>query len=95
MAVERAVGAEHDQALAHPDHQIDALTRAGVDLADIYFDRASGANVSRHELEKALASANRRGDQLVITRFGPIALALRLRSGHSTRRSYLVCASWL
>ena len=54
----------------NPDHHIDALTRAGVALADIYVDRASGANASRHELEKALASANRRGDQLVITRFG-------------------------
>lgn len=52
----------------NPDHQIDALTRAGVDPADIYLDRASGAKASRPELAKALASANRRGDQLVITR---------------------------
>ncbi|MBG6213244.1 DNA invertase Pin-like site-specific DNA recombinase [Cryobacterium sp. CAN_C3] len=52
----------------NPDHQIDALTRAGVDPADIYLDRASGAKASRPELDKALASANRRGDQLVITR---------------------------
>lgn len=52
----------------NPDHQIDALTRAGVDLDHIYLDRASGAKASRPELNKALASANRRGDQLVITR---------------------------
>src|SRR5665811_945227 len=52
----------------NPDHQIDALTRAGVDPDDIYLDRASGAKASRPELDKALASANRRGDQLVITR---------------------------
>ena len=52
----------------NPDHQIDALTRAGVDPDDIYLDRASGAKASRPELNKALASANRRGDQLVITR---------------------------
>ena len=50
----------------NPDHQIDALTRAGVE--NIYLDRASGAKASRPELDKALASANRRGDQLVITR---------------------------
>jgi DNA invertase Pin-like site-specific DNA recombinase len=52
----------------NPDHQIDALTRAGVDAENIYLDRASGAKASRPELDRALASANRRGDQLVITR---------------------------
>jgi DNA invertase Pin-like site-specific DNA recombinase len=52
----------------NPDHQIDALTRAGVDPGDIYIDKASGAKASRPQLDKALASANRRGDQLVITR---------------------------
>jgi DNA invertase Pin-like site-specific DNA recombinase len=52
----------------NPGHQTDALTRAGVDPANIYLDHASGAKASRPELEKALASANRAGDQLVITR---------------------------
>ncbi|MET3172705.1 UNVERIFIED_ORG: DNA invertase Pin-like site-specific DNA recombinase [Arthrobacter sp. UYCu721] len=52
----------------NPDHQTDALVRAGVDPANIYLDHASGAKASRPELEKALASANRAGDQLVITR---------------------------
>ena len=31
----------------NPDHQIDALTRAGVDPADIYLDQAGGAKASR------------------------------------------------
>lgn len=52
----------------NPDHQTDALARAGVDPANIYLDHASGAKASRSELDKALASANRSGDQLVITR---------------------------
>ena len=52
----------------NPDHQTDALIRAGVDPANIYLDHASGATASRPELDKALASANRAGDQLVITR---------------------------
>jgi DNA invertase Pin-like site-specific DNA recombinase len=50
----------------NPDHQIDALTR--VDAENTYLDRASGAKASRPVLDRALASANRRGDQLVITR---------------------------
>lgn len=50
------------------DHQIDALTRAGVEPDNVYTDRASGARANRPELDKALASANRAGDQLVITR---------------------------
>lgn len=52
----------------NPDHQVDDLMRAGVATENIYVDRASGAKVSRPELDKALASANRDGDQLVITR---------------------------
>ena len=52
----------------NPDHQVDALMRAGVATENIYVDRASGAKVSRPELDKALASANRDADQLVITR---------------------------
>lgn len=52
----------------NPDHQTDALIRAGVDPANFYLDHASGAKASRPGLDKALASANRAGDQLVITR---------------------------
>nr|AXV46294.1 DNA invertase [Arthrobacter sp.] len=43
------------------------MARAGVDPANIYLDHAGGAKTSRPELDKALASANRAGDQLVIT----------------------------
>lgn len=52
----------------NPDHQTDALARAGVDPPNIYLDHASGAKASRPEVDKALASANRAGDHLVITR---------------------------
>ena len=44
------------------------MARAGVDPANIYLDHASGAKASRPKLDKALASANRTCDQLVITR---------------------------
>lgn len=43
------------------------LARAGADPANIYLDHASGAKASGPELDKALASGNRTGDQLVIT----------------------------
>lgn len=42
--------------------------RAEVTPDNIYIDYASGAKASRPELDKALSSANRDGDQLVITR---------------------------
>lgn len=51
----------------NPDHQIDALLRAGVDRDDIHIDTASGAKASRPELDAALKRI-RDGDQLVITR---------------------------
>jgi len=35
----------------NPDHQIDALLRAGVAAKDIYVDHASGAKASRPELD--------------------------------------------
>ncbi|ABY23650.1 DNA integration/recombination/inversion protein [Renibacterium salmoninarum ATCC 33209] len=60
----------------NPDHQTDALARAGVDPANIYLDHASGAKASRPELDKALASANRAGDQLVITRLDRLGRSL-------------------
>lgn len=34
----------------HPDHQIDALRRAGVAATDIYVDHPSGAKTSRPQL---------------------------------------------
>jgi DNA invertase Pin-like site-specific DNA recombinase len=51
----------------NPDHQIDALTRAGVARENIHLDTASGAKASRPELDVALKRV-RESDQLVITR---------------------------
>ena len=60
---------------------LDAYTAAHTALAnndtvDIYLDRASGAKASRPELDKALASANRTGDQLIITRLDRLGRSL-------------------
>jgi DNA invertase Pin-like site-specific DNA recombinase len=38
----------------NPDHQVDALLRAGVDRGDVYVDTASGAKASRPELDVVL-----------------------------------------
>src|SRR5664279_945815 len=51
----------------NPDHQIDALIRAGVAKTDVYLDRASGAKASRPKLDKLLRHL-RDGDTLVVTR---------------------------
>ena len=51
----------------NPDHQIDALERAGVAREDIYIDHASGAKASRPELDNVLRLL-RDGDTLKITR---------------------------
>lgn len=51
----------------NPDHQIDALTRAGVADDDIYVDFASGARASRPKLDEVLRLL-RDGDTLKITR---------------------------
>ena len=51
----------------NPDHQIDALTRAGVAPANVHLDRASGVKASRPKLGLVLTIA-REGDTLVITR---------------------------
>jgi DNA invertase Pin-like site-specific DNA recombinase len=51
----------------NPDHQVDALRRAGVAAADIYIDHASGAKASRPQLDIALRTL-RDGDTLKITR---------------------------
>lgn len=50
----------------HPEVQHEALTAAGCD--EIFIDKASGTLARRPELDKALLSANRAGDQLVITK---------------------------
>ena len=51
----------------NPDHQIDALQRAGVARDDIHIDHASGAKASRPELDTVLRLL-RDGDTLKITR---------------------------
>ncbi|WP_236052192.1 recombinase family protein [Nonomuraea cypriaca] len=51
----------------NPDHQIDALLRAGVDRANIHIDTASGAKASRPKLDLVLQLL-REGDTLKVTR---------------------------
>jgi DNA invertase Pin-like site-specific DNA recombinase len=52
----------------NPDHQIDALLRAGVDRENIHVDRASGAKASRPEWDVLYGKVLRRGDTLKVTR---------------------------
>lgn len=58
----------------HPEAQHDALTTAGCD--EVFIDRASGKLAGRPELAKALLSANRAGDQLVITKLDRLGRSL-------------------
>jgi DNA invertase Pin-like site-specific DNA recombinase len=51
----------------NPDHQVDALQRAGVATENIYIDVASGAKASRPQLDLVLKLL-RAGDTLTITR---------------------------
>ncbi|MGH7734974.1 MAG: recombinase family protein [Gemmatimonadales bacterium] len=51
----------------NPDHQIDALLRAGVDRTSIHLDTASGAKASRPKLDLVLQLL-REGDTLKVTR---------------------------
>ncbi|MBC9728512.1 recombinase family protein [Streptomyces sp. TRM68367] len=51
----------------NPDHQIDALIRAGVDRENIHVDTASGAKASRPKLDLVLELL-REGDTLKVTR---------------------------
>lgn len=55
----------------HPEAQHDALSAAGCD--QIFIDTASGKLARRPELDSALLSANRDGDQLVVTSTGSAA----------------------
>ena len=58
----------------HPEAQHDALTAAGCD--EIFVDKASGKLASRPALDKALLSANRDGDQLVVTKLDRLGRSL-------------------
>ena len=58
----------------HPEAQHDALTVAGCDA--VFVDKASGKLARRPELDKALLSANRAGDQLVVTKLDRLGRSL-------------------
>lgn len=51
----------------NPDHQIDALVRAGVDARDIHLDVASGSKASRPKFDLVMQLL-RKGDTLKVTR---------------------------
>ena len=58
----------------HPEAQHDALSAAGCD--QVFLDTASGKLARRPELDKALLSANRAGDQLVVTKLDRLGRSL-------------------
>ncbi len=58
----------------HPEAQQDALLAAGCE--QVFFDTASGKLARRPELDKALLSANRAGDQLVVTKLDRLGRSL-------------------
>jgi DNA invertase Pin-like site-specific DNA recombinase len=58
----------------HPEAQHDALAAERCD--QIFIDKASGKLASRPELDKALLSANRKGDQLVVTKLDRLGRSL-------------------
>ncbi|MBV8539191.1 MAG: recombinase family protein [Pseudonocardiales bacterium] len=58
----------------HPEAQHDALRAA--DCEEILLDKASGKLARRPELDKAPLSANRAGDQLVITKLDRLGRSL-------------------
>src|SRR6059058_1759055 len=58
----------------HPEAQHDALTAAGCE--QVFIDTASGKLARRPELDKALLSANRAGDQLVVTKLDRLGRSL-------------------
>src|SRR5438105_5600790 len=58
----------------HPEAQHDVLSAAGCE--QIFIETASGKLARRPQLEKALLSANRAGDQLVVTKLDRLGRSL-------------------
>jgi DNA invertase Pin-like site-specific DNA recombinase len=58
----------------HPEAQHDALLAAGCD--QVFLDKASGKLARRLELGKALHSAKRTGDQIVVTKLDRLGRSL-------------------
>lgn len=58
----------------HPESQHDALSAAGCE--QIFIDHASGKLARRPELDKALLTANRAGDVLVVTKLDRLGRSL-------------------
>ena len=58
----------------HPEAQNDALLAAGCDK--VFLDKASGKLARRPELDKALHSANRPGDQMAVTKLDRLGRSL-------------------
>jgi hypothetical protein len=58
----------------NPDAQRDALVAVGCD--EVFIDKASGKVARRPELDRALLSANRAGDQLVVTKLDRLGRSL-------------------
>jgi DNA invertase Pin-like site-specific DNA recombinase len=58
----------------HPEAQHDALAAAGCE--EVFIETASGKLAKRPQLENALLSANRTGDQLVITKLDRLGRSL-------------------
>jgi DNA invertase Pin-like site-specific DNA recombinase len=58
----------------NPNAQRDALAAAGSE--QVYIDKASGRLARRPDLDKALLSANRAGDQLVVTKLDRLGRSL-------------------
>jgi DNA invertase Pin-like site-specific DNA recombinase len=60
----------------NPDHQIDALLRAGVTRENIHIDKASGAKASRPKLDLVLQLL-REGDTLKVTRLDRLSRSVQ------------------